>query len=490
MVVRGRSKNAPTQKNSYNQLKQLEQQTFEQGNSTREDIGAIFATKRAELWFRQQADQAEFIQSKDQSISSLSKDFSDSSSSITDPVGIDELYTAAFEYIRTTNTKTKLRDRIVKKLNLKDLRKHSFFFSRCFVLLSEDQEKNTENHNTLSLINELATQQQTQPLSQDLYQRAKRMLQPRVQKILDCNIESWKDSYLKKNPKLHSTQSIQQLIHLSYDQMFVSDLMKFKNHDGQSLRQDLLGDWEPEYTYISTTIRPIFDFARIDAILHYEKKTGQFPTDCLREHETLQGKHTFCVNTQQRVPAIIQKAENAFQQAKEDRDAKNKQIVKKMNREIHRFEKQLTANITSDQPGDSENYRRLCDLSAQLAGHSAAFLYDKSIAKKLHRHDSSIQLCEKLDRVCQKHKNKIDQSIAQNIPTIRHLAKRQITNLPPAETHLHTTKDRLSEFLSPEKFSEINEVSEIVGYKDPLYFSKVFKKIYGLSPTNFLKSNI
>ena len=33
-------------------------------------------------------------------------------------------------------------------------------------------------------------------------------------------------------------------------------------------------------------------------------------------------------------------------------------------------------------------------------------------------------------------------------------------------------------------FNTIKEVAQTVGYNDPLYFSKVFKKIYGLSPSD------
>ena len=33
-------------------------------------------------------------------------------------------------------------------------------------------------------------------------------------------------------------------------------------------------------------------------------------------------------------------------------------------------------------------------------------------------------------------------------------------------------------------YDSIAEVSELVGYSDPLYFSKAFKKIYGFSPSN------
>ncbi len=32
-------------------------------------------------------------------------------------------------------------------------------------------------------------------------------------------------------------------------------------------------------------------------------------------------------------------------------------------------------------------------------------------------------------------------------------------------------------------FESIKEVSELVGYNAPLYFSKAFRKIYGISPS-------
>lgn len=34
-------------------------------------------------------------------------------------------------------------------------------------------------------------------------------------------------------------------------------------------------------------------------------------------------------------------------------------------------------------------------------------------------------------------------------------------------------------------FDSIAEVAQLVGYNDPLYFSKAFKKLYGISPSSF-----
>ena len=43
---------------------------------------------------------------------------------------------------------------------------------------------------------------------------------------------------------------------------------------------------------------------------------------------------------------------------------------------------------------------------------------------------------------------------------------------------------RSKELLLAEHLS-VSEVAEVVGYKDPLYFSKVFKKATGMSPKQF-----
>ncbi len=35
--------------------------------------------------------------------------------------------------------------------------------------------------------------------------------------------------------------------------------------------------------------------------------------------------------------------------------------------------------------------------------------------------------------------------------------------------------------------AKIGEVAEALGYPDPFHFSRVFKKVYGVSPRHFLK---
>ena len=54
----------------------------------------------------------------------------------------------------------------------------------------------------------------------------------------------------------------------------------------------------------------------------------------------------------------------------------------------------------------------------------------------------------------------------------------------------YITEKRLSyaqSLIDDGDFATISEISQSVGYSDPLYFSRLFKKKYGISPLNMSK---
>lgn len=45
-----------------------------------------------------------------------------------------------------------------------------------------------------------------------------------------------------------------------------------------------------------------------------------------------------------------------------------------------------------------------------------------------------------------------------------------------------------AEILLQNRHYNINEISQIVGYENPLYFSRIFQKIKGVSPSEYRKN--
>lgn len=60
-------------------------------------------------------------------------------------------------------------------------------------------------------------------------------------------------------------------------------------------------------------------------------------------------------------------------------------------------------------------------------------------------------------------------------------------NVTPQEYVISKRISQAKSILESGDFDSIEEVSKLVGYKDPLYFSKSFKKIYGFSPSSVIK---
>lgn len=65
---------------------------------------------------------------------------------------------------------------------------------------------------------------------------------------------------------------------------------------------------------------------------------------------------------------------------------------------------------------------------------------------------------------------------------------KQATGITPLK-HIENTRILKACELLEKSFLSITEISSIIGYNDPLYFSKVFKKHKGVSPTVYRKSS-
>ena len=61
-------------------------------------------------------------------------------------------------------------------------------------------------------------------------------------------------------------------------------------------------------------------------------------------------------------------------------------------------------------------------------------------------------------------------------------------NMTPQEYVVTGRISHAKSIIESGDFDSIKEVSELVGYNDPLYFSKAFRKVYGVSPSNINKN--
>ena len=65
---------------------------------------------------------------------------------------------------------------------------------------------------------------------------------------------------------------------------------------------------------------------------------------------------------------------------------------------------------------------------------------------------------------------------------------KQLTGYPPIQHFIHMKMERACDLLDTSQLS-IKEVSARLGYEDPLYFSRQFRKTMGVSPTAYRKQN-
>ena len=155
------------------------------------------------------------------------------------------------------------------------------FLTRTVMLLkpgAEHQDENVETVRTCLEIGRVGFAQRPTPA---LYNKAREMLAPRVQRVLDCDVERFAQM---DDEALLTCSAL--LNELSMDNMFVSDMMKLQ-HPHQSwpgvmhpmtLRDDLVGQRGVEFTYKTSMLRGLAERAR-GLALQRQSQAGSMQMD-------------------------------------------------------------------------------------------------------------------------------------------------------------------------------------------------------------------
>lgn len=84
--------------------------------------------------------------------------------------------------------------------------------------------------------------------------------------------------------------------------------------------------------------------------------------------------------------------------------------------------------------------------------------------------------------------NHLAESFFTTTATLSRLFK-ELTGDTPINYLIHYRLEKAKEYLEADQSMTVKEVAHSVGYDDPLYFSKLFKKHYGESPTFYANKN-
>lgn len=167
------------------------------------------------------------------------------------------------------------RVRMDPRFHLRDGERNSPFLTRADTMIHLEEGHEDENLVIVNTLLEIGRLQNGLPTPQ-LYQQARALLQPRVQRVLDCDVDALlalsDQSLLLESPRLNE---------LFLDNMFVADLMKLnhpfqqdKEHKALTLKDDLVGQRGLEYSYKCSMLRGLAERARGLAILE-RCKTAQ-----------------------------------------------------------------------------------------------------------------------------------------------------------------------------------------------------------------------
>ncbi len=215
------------------------------------------------------------------------------------------------------------RGEILKRLKehpslwLTEEEKKSVSMDRSIVLMKEDDDAgNLHILRTLKAMDAFGTS--IPDIS--MYLAAKHLLAPRIEKVLDCDIEAW-----KAMSDVELVSHMAELNELFIDGMFVVDKASLKHPYKKdkatgkplTLKQEVMGQRKHEYDYKAGILRALAERARALAILAKASADGRFDssdfTENERGHKLHSGEDAFC---QER----IRMSENLMQAVQEKYD--------------------------------------------------------------------------------------------------------------------------------------------------------------------------
>ena len=199
---------------------------------------------------------------------------------------------AAQDYARTIEERSQVLDQLKKDNRVKNMAEgvDATFLTRSVMLLEPGEEHYEENRERVVTCLEIGDGLKTKQVSPTLYQKARDMLAPRVQRVLDCDVEYFAqlsdEALLLQSPQLNE---------LFRDNMFVSDMLKLRHPSHEwhhhtdeymTLEDELVGQRSVEYSYKLNMLRGLAERARGLALLR-QAEAGPLSRDYLTHPEQI-----------------------------------------------------------------------------------------------------------------------------------------------------------------------------------------------------------
>ncbi|WP_416797395.1 helix-turn-helix domain-containing protein [Ciceribacter azotifigens] len=171
---------------------------------------------------------------------------------------------------------------------------------------------------------------------------------------------------------------------------------------------------------------------------------------------------------------------------------------------IHRSILAMTGPVLRLQPETIDQLAHCCHrlvTGAETPGAASAVAYEAAMAlydDVFGSHPTFAQEYRALQHVLSHIESHLDQRLAVGeLAAVAGLSRAHFSRiftasegLPPAEFVLQKRLRRAAKLLTKAAEMPIKEVSALCGFEDPNYFSKVFRRLYGTSPSDFRTSGM